>query len=102
MSLRCRSISRRLTARQPRTRRTADVALRVALTAGRSVTVIAPLLSSRGAKRRGMTRENGLDEVHDREQQDPHEVDEVPVQAQCLDPEVVLLGVLAEEQLARA
>src|SRR5262249_15575502 len=39
-------------------------------------------------------------QVNDREQDDPHEIDEVPVEAQRLDPLVARLGVLAEESLA--
>ncbi len=38
-------------------------------------------------------------QVDDREQHDPHEIDEVPVEAERLDPLVVRLRVLAEQAL---
>src|SRR5262245_59194308 len=78
-------------ARYARTRRIPDAAFSVALTAGRSVIC-----------KKGRGPSAALDEIDDREQQDPHEVDEVPVETERLDAEVVRRRVLAEERLARA
>src|SRR5262245_33180459 len=88
MRARCVSISRRRIARYPSTISTAASVLRRAFSPGR-------------ARRVELTRfPRASEEIDDREENDPHQVHEVPVEADRLDPLVALLRVLAEKGLA--
>src|SRR5881409_3095704 len=87
-------MSSRRTARYAITRNTALRAFNVALRVGcRS----SAFMSSRAAAAGEGSRS---EQVNDREQDDPDEIDEVPVEPDRLDPLVMSLRVLAEKRLA--
>src|SRR5262249_45290617 len=97
MSLRWSSTFRPRIARYARRSRIALVALSVALIAGRLW-----MSMPRAAARAAPTPSRASEQIDDREQDDPHQVDEVPVETQCLDALVVLRRVLSEEGLPGA